>query len=574
MASEPNLLSQITIAIETNSQQVAKKILHGSLLNQEYINRFFNAYFDEHGVNLDIHLESLTLDLGEIHLRDFNSLFPVKLKNELNKILLKYKSGFYQKREKQNSEEDKVSNKEFVFVNAEQLCHEKKKNYVPNQEQHITQVISDHTISGAVFSDKVKPVEAEQLIASLSKIKSISNQHEFIKNNPAINNIDKAIKQLDKLENRWVVLLAKNCLIESCLQSILSLKKPELLVAISRQLVERKNESKNNVKNKITSICTSKNKTFKVGISSGELICHALIYLEKHEALEIPEPDNHIISRIVTEINTGLVNKESVLLLFRQAKRMETPLVHWRKKIWQGISPKVKKYFSAREYQEISTNFDASKIDKDIYKTEPDTQNMVFSANSGNSKPDRLHIENKPFSIPLMLPEKQIPHEISNSGILILWPMLPALFNQLGLLEKQNFIHLQAQLSAVTVLDYLIWGNENAQAERNMLNNVLCGLSIEEKTELLPLAPEKQFIIDHWFDAVIAQLPGWKKLSRNDVRHLFLQRKGKLLVNEQGINITIQKQPFDALLTDWLWPLNVAKFPWLNHPLVIDWQYI
>ncbi len=34
MTSEPNLLNRITITIEANNQQVAKKVLHGSLLNQ------------------------------------------------------------------------------------------------------------------------------------------------------------------------------------------------------------------------------------------------------------------------------------------------------------------------------------------------------------------------------------------------------------------------------------------------------------------------------------------------------------------------------------------------------------
>ncbi len=38
MVSEPNLLNRVIITIEANSTQVAKKVLHGSLLNQSSIN--------------------------------------------------------------------------------------------------------------------------------------------------------------------------------------------------------------------------------------------------------------------------------------------------------------------------------------------------------------------------------------------------------------------------------------------------------------------------------------------------------------------------------------------------------
>ncbi len=152
--------------------------------------------------------------------------------------------------------------------------------------------------------------------------------------------------------------------------------------------------------------------------------------------------------------------------------------------------------------------------------------------------------------------------------------MIPALFNQFGLLDDKIFIHHQAQLSAINFLNYLIWGNEEIQTEQNILNNVLCGLTADEIIQLTPLEPEKELIIDQWLNTIISQLPGWKKLTRNDARQLFLQRPGELLISDQEIKITVQHQPFDVLLTNWPWPLNIAKFPWLDRHLLIDWQNI
>ncbi|WP_051225659.1 contractile injection system tape measure protein [Photorhabdus temperata] len=90
MPWEQNLLNRIIITIEANNQQVARKVLHGSLLNQTDINKLFNTFFTQHPINQDIYLETLTLDLGEINLHNFNSLFPVKLNTALNKALSQY----------------------------------------------------------------------------------------------------------------------------------------------------------------------------------------------------------------------------------------------------------------------------------------------------------------------------------------------------------------------------------------------------------------------------------------------------------------------------------------------------
>ncbi|MCC8389929.1 hypothetical protein J8V43_17350, partial [Photorhabdus laumondii] len=61
MTSEPNLLTRITITIEANNSQVAKKVLHGSLFNQTNIKNLFNTFFTQYPINQDIYLETLTL---------------------------------------------------------------------------------------------------------------------------------------------------------------------------------------------------------------------------------------------------------------------------------------------------------------------------------------------------------------------------------------------------------------------------------------------------------------------------------------------------------------------------------
>ncbi|NHB91840.1 contractile injection system tape measure protein [Photorhabdus cinerea] len=473
MVSEPNLLNQIIITIDANNTQAAKKVLHGSLLNQSSINKLFNSYFNQYAVNQNIYLETLTLNLGEIILDDFNSLFSVRLNATLSQALSQYQ--------------------------------------VNNQS------------------------DIEKFIHYLYRKDSILNPTEEINNREIADiYINKLINQLPQIQNNWTLLLAKSCLSEHSLQKLLAIREPTLLTAINRKLSENINISPYQ----------------EEPVSSWQLILNALKYIQRHNRQEITEPDAKVISLITTELNDNAINTAPIIALFRQVIANNSPLNKWLEQLWQTklISQCCKKHLSIEEYQHLSERFIAKRGD--------------------NNKSDN---KSSMTSEPVLLPEHPPPRQINNAGILVLWPMLPTLFNQLGLFKKQKFIHRQAQFSAVDLLDYLIWGNEEAQTERKILNRVLCGLIADEDTESIPIEPEKQLVTEQWLDAVISQLPAWKKLSRNDTRQLFLQRPGELLTNEQEIKITVQPQPFDALLNNWPWPLNIAKLPWLDRPLLINW---
>lgn len=473
MITEPNLLNRIIITIDINNTQAAKKILHNSLLNQSSIKELFDSYFSQYVVNQTIYLKTLTLNLGEIRLNDFNSLFIIRLNENLNKTLSQYQAN--------------------------------------NQ------------------------TDIEKFIYYLYRKDSILNPIEDVNNHKITDiNIKQLINQLPRIQNNWTLLLAKSCLSAHSLQKLLAIKEPALLTAINRKLSEKINISSYQQKS----------------ASSWQLILNALKYIHRHHIQEIPEPDAKVISHITIELNDNAINTAPIVALFRQVITDNSSLNTWLEQLWQTklISQLCKKQLSIAEYQHLSERFIAKHRDNN---------------KSGNKSSMTSELD--------LLPEHPPPRQVNNAGILVLWPMLPTLFNQLGLFEKQKFIHRQAQFRAVDLLDYLIWGNEEAQTERKILNCVLCGLIADENTESTPIEPEKQRITEQWLDTIISQLPAWKKLSRNDTRQLFLQRPGELLTNEQEIKITIQPQPFDALLNDWPWPLNIAKLPWLDRPLLINW---
>ncbi len=238
--------------------------------------------------------------------------------------------------------------------------------------------------------------------------------------------------------------------------------------------------------------------------SSWQLVLNALGYIQRYNTQEIPKPDMKVISYIMAELDSSMLDIVPIITLFRQNIVVENDLVNeWLKLIWQiELIPKLcKKHLSAEQYNKLSQRFMTNNLTLDNLHVKDNNCSPLRDIN-------RPHSESDLFS----------PYQVSNAGVLILWPMLPVLFNHLDLLEEKKFIHHQAQFRAVDFLDYLIWGNEEEQVERKTLNKVLCGLMIDEETQLIPIEPEEHLIIERWLDAIIVQLPGWKKLSRNDVR--------------------------------------------------------
>ncbi|WP_422630919.1 contractile injection system tape measure protein [Photorhabdus tasmaniensis] len=306
------------------------------------------------------------------------------------------------------------------------------------------------------------------------------------------------------------------------------------------------------------------------------LLTELLPSLATEPQQNLPPLNQHQLSLIATAIQKGEVKTQNILQLFQHPALYNRAGTTWLARLWQltPVSQVCKKHLSAKEYQDLSQRFILNNTDKKLITEDRQPLSTLDNLSITDNSRKQPRIINRSHVDRVSLIKKIFPCQVSNAGILVLWPMLPALFNRLGLLDAQKFIHRPAQFNAVGLLDYLIWGNEEVQIERKILNNILCGLMADEFIELAPLEPEERLITEQWLDAVIDQLPTWKKLSRNDARQLFLQRPGELLIDDQEIKITVQHQPFDLLLTHWPWPLNMAKFPWLNRPLQIDWQNI
>ncbi|PHM49298.1 contractile injection system tape measure protein [Xenorhabdus miraniensis] len=191
---------------------------------------------------------------------------------------------------------------------------------------------------------------------------------------------------------------------------------------------------------------------------------------------------------------------------------------------------------------------------------------LLKSALSASAQVSSIQPDNK-----IQAPSVQSVLPISNAGCIILWPLLPTFFRTFDLLDKNRFISLEVQREAVCLLDWLIWAEEEIPAWRLTLNKVLCGLPIHDNALWHTPNPEQQITINQWLEKTIEQLPALKKMGINDVRHLFLQRSGELSELNGMTNIHIKPEVYDALISEWPWPINIASLSWLKHPITITW---
>ncbi|MDI2146133.1 hypothetical protein KBJ94_29230 [Pseudomonas sp. ITA] len=164
------------------------------------------------------------------------------------------------------------------------------------------------------------------------------------------------------------------------------------------------------------------------------------------------------------------------------------------------------------------------------------------------------------------------PWPVSNAGLVVIWPLLPGVFSQLGLQKDGQFIDEQAQCRAVCWLDEWLWG-DGAQAEwRTPLTKLLCGLTPD--APLFPwaeLTAEASAGLDGLLQALLAQIPALTRCSADEVRRWFLQRPGSLLWKNRQWTLQVEADAGDVLLMDLPWPKDNVPFPWMETPLKILW---
>lgn len=161
---------------------------------------------------------------------------------------------------------------------------------------------------------------------------------------------------------------------------------------------------------------------------------------------------------------------------------------------------------------------------------------------------------------------------ISNAGLVILHPFLPALFEKLQLTKDKRWISEEAQQKTVLITEFLVSGEEEFSEFNLALNKIICGsdlkstlvsetsISVEVKTACEELLAE---VIKHW--------SALKNTGIESLRETFLKRNGKLAQVDNGWLLQVEQMGVDVLLNKLPWGIGIVKLPWMEEILHVEW---
>ncbi len=161
---------------------------------------------------------------------------------------------------------------------------------------------------------------------------------------------------------------------------------------------------------------------------------------------------------------------------------------------------------------------------------------------------------------------------LQNAGMVILHPFLSQFFLILEITNNEGSILKERGELAVQVMHYLAKGDEYFFEGNMVFEKFLCNYPLEmpvRRESLLNEAIRNESNL--MLQEVIRQWPALKNTSPDGLRHMFLQRNGKLIKKDKNFKLIMERKAQDVLLEKLSWNITVIKLPWNRELLFVEW---
>lgn len=165
--------------------------------------------------------------------------------------------------------------------------------------------------------------------------------------------------------------------------------------------------------------------------------------------------------------------------------------------------------------------------------------------------------------------------KISDAGLILAHPFIRRLFQNLELVdEKGRFVSGLARVHAVHLLRHVTGFKDEHLGHRLLLEKALCGLplsySIPEEWEATPREKEET---EGMLSALLSYWPTLRKSSIDALQRGFIQRAGTIGIEEGGFVVHVEGSAMDILLEELPWEISFILLPWLDKPILVEWQH-
>lgn len=160
---------------------------------------------------------------------------------------------------------------------------------------------------------------------------------------------------------------------------------------------------------------------------------------------------------------------------------------------------------------------------------------------------------------------------INNAGLVLIAPYLPRLFAILGLTEGNRFKDREAQIRAIFIMQYAVFGRTEFPEYEMQLNKILTNFSTGVPIPIsIELTQDEINTINSLLTSVTQH---WDKVKSIDaLREVFLQREGKIDECEETLELTVNLKAYDMLLDTVPWNYKTIKFPWMPKSIHVKWR--
>jgi hypothetical protein len=174
--------------------------------------------------------------------------------------------------------------------------------------------------------------------------------------------------------------------------------------------------------------------------------------------------------------------------------------------------------------------------------------------------------------MPPVATDGEAPHYVTNAGLVLLWPFLPAFFEQLDLAADGRFTDVAAQERAVAMLGFVATGSAESPEQELAVAKVLCGWPMEEPIQrFLEPSDDEETLVDGLLETVVDRWEGLGGTSIGGLRTSFLQRDGRLRRLDHGWSLLVSRVAYDLLLERLPWPIGHVVLPWMERPVYVEW---
>lgn len=161
---------------------------------------------------------------------------------------------------------------------------------------------------------------------------------------------------------------------------------------------------------------------------------------------------------------------------------------------------------------------------------------------------------------------------ISNAGLIILHPFLPALFEELQLIKDNQWISEETQQKAVLITEFLVTGEEEFPEFNLLLNKIICGIDLKSTLATgISISAEVVTACEELLAQVIKHWSALRNTGIESLRQTFLKRNGKLTPVDNGWVLQVEQKGVDVLLNRLPWGIGAIKLPWMKEIVHVEW---